>query len=239
MARQTSLILFLLLLTISGNAQNKPFALIELFTSEGCSSCPKADEVVSQLKDDYKGKVFVLGFHVDYWNRLGWKDIYSSKDYSNRQQAYAAALKLESVYTPQVIVNGRQELVGSDKTKLYTLTAQALKNKAASSITLSARHTGANKVLVSYTLPNTTNENLNIALVQSNASSDVKKGENAGRKLRHVNIVRAFKTIDITKSSGELSLELPANLSYRDCTVIAFIQKSNMEIVAASESAIE
>ncbi len=127
MVKRFVLVLFTLLFAICCKAQNKGFAVVELFTSEGCSSCPKGDAVVARLRDDYKGSVYVLGFHVDYWNRLGWQDVYSSKEYSKRQGEYASALKLPSVYTPQAIVNGKHELVGSERGELYSLVADALK----------------------------------------------------------------------------------------------------------------
>src|SRR4051812_5679316 len=82
------------------------FAVVELFTSEGCSSCPPADEAVANLLASYSANVYVLGFHVDYWNNLGWKDAYSSAGYSQRQQKYGSILHLSSIYTPQAIVNG-------------------------------------------------------------------------------------------------------------------------------------
>ena len=89
------------------------FAIIELFTSEGCSSCPAADKTVAKLAQEFAGKVYILGFHVDYWNYLGWKDAFSDSKYSERQKEYAAVFKLDGVYTPQVVVNGSRELIGS------------------------------------------------------------------------------------------------------------------------------
>ena len=103
--------------------EQKGFALIELFTSEGCSSCPAADKAVEELAKQYPSTVYVLAFHVDYWNRLGWTDEFSQPEYTARQSEYAAKFNLESIYTPQVVVNGRQEFVGSDKAKLQQVTA--------------------------------------------------------------------------------------------------------------------
>src|SRR5258708_1319851 len=110
--------IFLYSFCSSGNAKTKSaaqgFAVVELFTSEGCSSCPPADAIAAKLAKDYAGQVYVLGFHVDYWDHLGWKYAYSNPEWSNRQKAYATILKLESIYTPQVVVNGKKELVRSD-----------------------------------------------------------------------------------------------------------------------------
>jgi hypothetical protein len=90
------------------NHQMKGFAVVELFTSEGCSSCPPADDLVAKIqKENNDQPVYILAFHVDYWNNLGWKDSFSSSAFSKRQNQYADWLNLRSVYTPQVIVNGR------------------------------------------------------------------------------------------------------------------------------------
>ena len=95
------------------------FAVVELFTSEGCSSCPPADRALAELAGEFPGGVFVLEFHVDYWNRLGWKDIYSDAEYTNRQKQYAEVFRLESIYTPEAVVNFRhKEMVGSDQRQL-------------------------------------------------------------------------------------------------------------------------
>src|SRR5580692_11082645 len=93
------------------------FVLVELFTSEGCSSCPPADEAVGRLKG-WKKNVYVLSFHVDYWNYLGWKDVFSNAAYSTRQQNYGDLFHLNSIYTPQIVVNGKAQFIGSDETAL-------------------------------------------------------------------------------------------------------------------------
>ncbi|MES2112408.1 MAG: DUF1223 domain-containing protein [Bacteroidota bacterium] len=94
----------------------KGFAVIELFTSEGCSSCPSADALVARVEKEATDKpVYILAYHVDYWNRLGWKDAFTSPEYSARQSQYADWLNLSSVYTPQIVVNGRKEFVGSEE----------------------------------------------------------------------------------------------------------------------------
>ncbi len=101
---------------IKPTAVNKGFAVVELFTSEGCSSCPPADELVARIQKEYKDQpVYILAFHVDYWNRLGWRDVFSNAGYSARQSEYAKYLNLPQVYTPQIVVNGKKEFVGSEE----------------------------------------------------------------------------------------------------------------------------
>src|ERR1700743_3380708 len=98
----------------------KGFAVVELFTSEGCSSCPPADAVVAKLQKESAGKpIYILAYHVDYWNHLGWKDAFSDAAYSARQKDYAQYLKIEGIYTPQIVVNGKTEFVGSEEGTLH------------------------------------------------------------------------------------------------------------------------
>lgn len=145
-------------------AGNSGFAVVELFTSEGCSSCPSADEAVAKLLEDNTGNVYVLGFHVDYWNRLGWKDVYSSNIYSQRQQEYAGKLN-SGVYTPQAIVNGTYQFTGSDARQLHTRVQEGIAGNKQVVINLQAA-SGSNQTLnVSYTLPAGLHGILNIALV--------------------------------------------------------------------------
>ena len=99
-----------------------PFAVVELFTSEGCSSCPPADAFLADLIETAREsgqRVFGLAFHVDYWNYIGWTDPFSSSDWSDRQRRYAHALEARQIYTPQLVVNGRRHGVGSDEKKVY------------------------------------------------------------------------------------------------------------------------
>ena len=133
----------------------KGFAVIELFTSEGCSSCPPADALVARVqKESANEPVYILAFHVDYWNRLGWKDVFSSSEYSDRQNQYAMWLKLSSVYTPQAIVNGRTEFVGSEEGTLRNAIKTGLcKEAAKTELTLSNIKTDANdKASVQYVI---------------------------------------------------------------------------------------
>src|SRR5215831_17181987 len=112
--------------------QKLPFAVVELFTSEGCSSCPPADALLADLKSYANGtdkNIYVLSFHVDYWNRLGWRDPFSDAAYSARQTQYDQHFG-SSVYTPQMIVNGKQQFVGSEKKTASEAIAAALKDSA-------------------------------------------------------------------------------------------------------------
>jgi hypothetical protein len=202
----------------------KGIAVVELFTSEGCSSCPTADEAVTALVKDYPADVFVLGFHVDYWNYLGWKDAFSNADYSKRQEQYASAFALNSIYTPQVVVNGQYQFTGSDKSSLYSKVADALNMNRQASVELMAKASGK-EIEVNYTSTGTEKSFVRFALVQLQASSAVQRGENRGRQLHHIDVVRDFTSTE--NKNGSAILHLTGDIAAKDCKVIAFVQQKN------------
>jgi hypothetical protein len=217
------------------------FAVVELFTSEGCSSCPPADEAMIRLAKEFPDHVYFLGYHVDYWDNLGWKDPFSNAEYTERQQHYSILFGADNIYTPQAIVNGEKELVGSKESQLKDLIQEALKGTMPSSIELTAKKEQDEHITVSYKVTGSGSYSLNVALVQLMASSNVKRGENGGHTLNHINIVRAFKTIQLDKSAGaSIDLPVPAGLSSKDLKVIAFVQdEKHLKISGAAESVIE
>jgi hypothetical protein len=191
--------------------------------------------------NEYKNGVFVLGFHVDYWNRLGWKDIYSNAAYSERQQQYGSVFNLNSIYTPQVVVNGKTEFVGSDRNKLHEVVNEELKTNRNASVGVKITASKDKGDLdVSYTVIASPSSSLNFALVQPQATSNVKRGENSGRTLHHVNIVRDFKTITSNARQGSIHFVLPADMVTGNAEIIAFIQDNHSwKITAASEVTVQ
>jgi hypothetical protein len=215
------------------------FAVVELFTSEGCSSCPPADAAVAKLINDFPEKVYVLGFHVDYWDHLGWKDNYSSEKYSERQEHYANVFHLNSVYTPQAIVNGAREFVGSDERKMYGVVQEDLHQKFSSYLKLTTKDSDK-RINIHFETNADAGNQLNIALIQEHAETKVMRGENQGRTLNHVNVVRDFKTVDVKGSNGDMSLQLPEGMNAKDFVVIGFVQSgTTLKINAADEAKIE
>jgi hypothetical protein len=162
----------------SGPAQT---TLLELFTSEGCSSCPPAEKWLSGLKSnqDLWKKVIPVAFHVDYWDRLGWRDRFAKPEFTSRQQRYAAAWGGDSVYTPGFVVNGKEwrGWLGGNVTPTSSTKVGVLRVSCGDDGKLSATF-----------VPNTTQSRplaLNVALLGNDLESDVRRGENSGRKLRH------------------------------------------------------
>ena len=212
-------------------------AVLELFTSEGCSSCPAAEEVVTDIAKENNKDVYILEFHVDYWDHLGWKDPFSNADYSDRQQQYGQILAVENIYTPQVIVNGNTELVGSDKIRLQKTIDRELNKGGVSNIIIKVQSVNNKSVNVSYRLNGLSDNVLNIAIVQLAGQTDVKRGENGGKQLHHINIVREFKTIKNPTENGNISLSLPNGLTDKDIRVLAYLQnKKNWAIMGAAQS---
>lgn len=223
-------------------APEQGFAVVELFTSEGCSSCPPADQLVARLQQEDKEKpVYILAFHVDYWDRLGWKDAFSDARYTRRQSQYATWLKLSTIYTPQVVVNGRTEMVGSEESALRKAITAGLRQPPAAQLTLSDIREDRGKVDWKYHLAHPgEKQTLVVAVVEKSAITEVKAGENSGRTLSDVQIVRNLSSTTIGGAgSGAGYLSLPAGVGAHNEELIAFVQDDdNGNIVAAASAAI-
>lgn len=217
---------------------NPGFALVELYTSEGCSSCPPADKLVAKIAQEYKDReVYVLAYHVDYWNRLGWKDVFSSAQYSDRQRAYSSYLKLDGVYTPQAIVNGRIEFVGSDEAKMNSAIKQELAQNTAAHLELGNLKINGNKASLQYNLNSTpSGSTLMLAVIKKYAQTQVKAGENNGRMLPHINIVQKLEGISLKNETGNADISLPDGFNGKDWAIIGFVQaKSNGAILTVQK----
>lgn len=180
--------------------------LVELFTSEGCSSCPPADALLAKLAAEGTiGDAIVvpLEFHVDYWDRLGWKDPFSSAAFTKRQQEYGAVFAADDIYTPQMVVAGRHQFVGSDEAAARAALAKAAADPALA-ITASARVRGsALRMTIDLPAAPAGSEPIDVvtALTEDDLTSAVRRGENSGRTLRHVAVVRRLQT------SGQLDAD--------------------------------
>ncbi len=216
--------------------ENNGFAVLELFTSEGCSSCPPADELMGKIEKEYKDEpVYLLSYHVDYWNRLGWKDRFSTVENSQRQQQYSRILNSQ-VYTPQLVVNGKTEFVGSDENNIKNAIQKALFATKKTNIELSAT-ISQNTINVQYKAPSANPQNmLFVNLVEKHSSTQVGKGENEGRHLHHWQIVHKQNVISLNKQQeGKTAFKLPGGFSPENWEVITFIQ--NMKTGEISGSA--
>lgn len=204
-----------------------PVAVLELFTSQGCSSCPSADRLLTEtLSEAAKTNKNIIGlsFHVDYWDRLGWKDPFSSHAYTQRQYQYSTHFAQNGVYTPQEVLNGRQEFVGSNRSKQVSALKEALSQPATVGVLVTAGAPKNNKLTISYQLyGDLTDAVLNVALVSKTTETTVQRGENAGRKLAHDNVVRAFQTIPAA-TRGTLSVLMPTDYNPGNGAIVAYVQ---------------
>jgi len=183
----------------------RPPVVVELFTSQGCSSCPPADEMLIELA--MRPDVIALSLHVDYWDYIGWKDPYGSPMITKRQQRYAAALGLRYVFTPQIIVDGGESMVGSDRGAVESAIATARARQK--TVDVSFRPDGGGVVVIAAGQAPKAGATVWQAIYDEERETEVKRGENAGRTIRDVNVVRSFERLGTW--TGE-RLEIPLNL---------------------------
>ena len=211
--------------------------LIELFTSEGCSSCPPADTLLQKLDQQpiAGAELIVLSEHVDYWNHIGWKDPYSARFYSERQSAYGRRFGLDSVYTPQMVVDGMSEFVGSNTSLANQAFEKALHRPKLpvrlSSISVTSDlltgHLETGSLDKSY---GTGDADVYLVLALNRAESRVSAGENAGHNLQHVSVARRISKIGAVKQGQALSQEVQVKLGPGEDSgnlrLVAFVQES-------------
>jgi len=212
-----------------------PFAVVELFTSEGCSSCPSADRLLSDLgREAEKGgrNVIALEFHVDYWDSPAWKDPWSDAAFSERQRGYAHSLE-SGLYTPQAVVNGRAECVGSDAARLRAEIDQALARAPHAVLEVEPVLEGGHPAIHYRAAGIPSGARVCAALTESGLSSHVKGGENAGRDLVHDGVVREFHAQTISEhESGTLRFAAASGPPRR---IVVFVQDpKTLEILAAT-----
>ena len=215
-------------------APTKTPVLVELFTSEGCSSCPPADALLSRLVHNQpisSAEIIVLGEHVDYWDGLGWHDRFSSSQFTARQSQYGASFQLDSVYTPQMVVDGTAQFVGNDQTQVWRAVAAASRVSKVpltlSGVTLNGRHISA-----TVSTPGTVGPgDLFAALVDPVDTTDVRRGENSGEHLQHVGVVRVLSRIGTTRDLAEgplhFTLTLPETAVPSTMQVVVFAQQTS------------
>jgi len=162
--------------------------VVELFTSEGCSSCPPADALLAELAS--RPEVLALSFHVDYWDRFGWKDPFSSPEATERQQRYASVLGLATVYTPQIVIDGKSQAVGSDRAEVEHALGSARREHTEVPVVLDLGR-GVARIQLGPAQGSISGAILLIGFDRRHAST-VSRGENTGRNLVHTNVVRGI-----------------------------------------------
>ncbi|MFD2568787.1 DUF1223 domain-containing protein [Pseudotenacibaculum haliotis] len=237
----TFLLFPLLFFSTQPETTDKPFVIVQLFTSQGCSSCPPADALVGKIKEEYKDQnVFVMSYHVDYWDRLGWKDPFSKREFTEIQYRYADQFRERQVYTPQIVVNGKEHFVGSDGSRLRRKIKNYLKKDAQNNIALSTQKDAKGNLLVNYNISGELKgKKLKLALVLNKHTTQIKRGENRNRTLTNSNVVLNELVLELgNKKSGSLTIPSSTLKEKGAISIIGFVQNEDLEITGANQTAI-
>jgi hypothetical protein len=214
--------------------------VVELFTSEGCSSCPPADELLMHLRQDLAAKniqVIPLGLHVDYWNSLGWKDRFSSAEYSQRQEQYTQSLRVDGPYTPEMVVDGAVEFVGNDSGQAQRTIREAASQPEIATVKISS--TAADQLAVQVKAPGSSKDaQVVLAITEDNLTTQVGSGENGGRTLHHAAVVRELRPLG-RMHEGSFEANVPLNLQKdwkrNDLRAVVFVQEGGAGKIATGK----
>jgi hypothetical protein len=222
---------------------NRTPVLVELFTSEGCSTCPPADTLLAKLEQVQPvdgAEIIVLGEHVDYWDGQGWHDRFSSHQFTERQNEYCGRLHVDNSYTPQMIVDGTDQFVGHDAIHAINAIQHAAQTPKIKLI-LSQPVVDAQKVSASVSSPaptGTKKADLYAALVDPKDTTEVHGGENGGHRLHHVAVVRSLQRVgklkDLSAGPVSFSLNAPADAKPGEMRVVVFAQENGQGAVLGS-----
>lgn len=234
-------------LALPAQTPSRTPVLVELFTSEGCSSCPPADALLLRLGQQPipSADIIILGEHVDYWDQLGWHDRFSSHQFTQRQNQYRVRFHLESDYTPQMIVDGATQFVGNDSsraTHAVTLAASQPKIPLVLTPPVTVGHTLSATVSLpaaaaDQALANA-NADLYASLVDPLDTTIVRNGENGGRTLHHAGVVRSLQRIgnlrDLIAAPIPVHLPLPADTTSAPQRIVVFAQAAGQGPILAA-----
>jgi len=222
-------------------SENKGVVVLELFTSQGCSSCPLADEVLDKIQETYKNdNVFALSYHVDYWNYIGWKDPFAKKTHTQKQRSYAVKFRDSRVYTPELVVNGQEHFVGSNETKMHQKVKTYLKSSVNEAISMENIQRSGSKVHFDYKFSGTSlARKLRVVLVIDERITQVKRGENRNRTLKNTNIVVNEFYLDVIAESGSLVINIPDVVVEDDVLhLMMIVENETTDILGATKEKI-
>ena len=217
---------------------SKAPVVLELFTSQGCSSCPPADALLERVSERSDVVVIALSYHVDYWNYIGWVDPFSKKDYSIRQSTYNRKFGSRNNYTPQIVVNGREHFVGSDAGKLNQSIASYSGREEVNAIEILNTIRRNDHLEIDYKLGGSlTGKSLRAVLVIDKRTTQVKRGENRNRTLTNSNIVISETEADLDKNQGSIQLMIPELVQDNDkLRAVLLVENLELDIVTAAQS---
>ena len=217
------------LIPVSLWAEDDP-VVVELFTSQGCSSCPPADRLLKRLTE--RGDVIALALHVDYWDYIGWVDEFADPAFTKRQKRYAKAAGRHMIYTPQMIVNGLDDLVGAHDLKLTDLIAAHKEKPARARVSLAENDTELTITIAPLAGPLKGPFDVHLVTYEPEQTVKIKKGENAGLSLDYVNVVTSWTQVGTWDGQGETVME--TDLGGPLPTVVMVQETGPGEILAAA-----
>ena len=229
----------------SSASDSKPAVVAELFTSEGCSSCPPADALLAKMDGmNYEGApIIVLSEHVDYWNHYGWHDPFSSAQWTERQNSYNEHFRLDSVYTPQMVIDGSQQVNGSSGPQITHAIEAAAAQPGKLQIKIADASWAEDVLHATVSVPDLSPQTakgttLYAVLADDEDTSSVAKGENSGKTLKHVSVVRVMQKVSSLHGpySGPVQIRLPRGVAHNKMRLIVFAQKGeNGQIFGATQ----
>jgi hypothetical protein len=219
-----------LLLSAQTATPARKAVVVELFTSEGCNTCPPADTLLARLREERTvggAEVVLLGMHVDYWDHLGWRDRFSSATYTERQLQYKDKLHLQDAYTPQIVVDGTSQFLGSDSPHVHQGIAQAAQQPAVAEIQIAPA--GESKFQVTVKGGSDASGDVMLAVTEDNLVSKVSAGENKSRELHHSAVVREFKSLGHLRNGNfddRVSVNIKKDWKRDELRIVVFVQRS-------------
>jgi hypothetical protein len=213
---------------------------VELFTAEGCSDCPPADELLAKMAevpvDDVN--IIPLGFHVTYWNDLGWRDRFSAENYTDRQKRYGDQLHVKDIYTPQAVIDGHYQAVGNDGRKVVALIRQAAAEVKPVAVEVALE---GGSLAVSAKSTNPGSSQVLLAITEDDLSTEVKAGENRSRTLRHSAVVRWLETLGKMKNgefTQSVALKLKSDWRREKLHAVVIVQDGSGRVLGAGTTVI-
>lgn len=237
-------ILLLFAVKLAGAQDNKreyifrPFVLVELFSSEGCSNCPPADSLLHKLKDDADRSglpIYFVDYHVQLWDDGGWVDPFATEQFSERQQVYNTTFNEDGLYTPEMVVNGATAFVGSDDLEADNAMSLAMEEPASFLIDIKKDSLANDTLYVHYTASRAdTSFTVNVILVESGLRSEIKGGDNEGLTVYHENVCRALQSKILYNRKGQIKIPLHKMMLNKNYEMIGFVQQNEtFKIVGA------
>ena len=217
-----------------------PVVVLELFTSQGCSSCPAADALLNKIKKSGEPHIFTLSYHVDYWNYIGWEDPFSKPQHARKQKAYNLKFGNRGNYTPQMVINGREHFVGSNGARLREKVNAYREMPGTNAIGIHDIRKDMADISFRYKIDGETEgKNIRALLVLDERTTVVNKGENRNRTLVNSNIVVAENSMAIGQKYGSMRILLPEDIRSKDIIqLVVLVETEDFDITAAASSTV-